>query len=135
MPTGCPTTNDRTRGHWAGPRGQKGAVVKKGFRTTGIVYVPRQAPTHYRSLRKRRISVVSAIVGILPPHLYPSRSSFKSSFIHALYTVVGGPEHRKITPPLTLRRVKMVVKQGSFTQRVVHAWNGLPGKVVAAESR
>ena len=31
------------------------------------------------------------------------------------------------------RRVKMVVRQGTFTQRVVNAWNGLPGKVVAAE--
>ena len=32
------------------------------------------------------------------------------------------------------RRVKMVVRQGTFTQRVVNAWNGLPGKVVAAET-
>ena len=32
------------------------------------------------------------------------------------------------------RRVKTVVRQGTFTQRVVHAWNGLPGKVVAAET-
>ena len=32
------------------------------------------------------------------------------------------------------RRVKTVVKQGTFTQRVVNAWNGLPGKVVAAET-
>ena len=33
------------------------------------------------------------------------------------------------------RRVKMVVtvRQGTFTQRVVNAWNGLPGKVVPAE--
>ena len=31
-------------------------------------------------------------------------------------------------------RVKTVVRQGSFTQRVVNAWNGLPGKVVAAET-
>ena len=31
------------------------------------------------------------------------------------------------------RRVKTVVSQGTFTQRVVNAWNGLPGKVVAAE--
>ena len=31
------------------------------------------------------------------------------------------------------RRVKTVVRQGTFTQRVVNAWNGLPGKVVAAE--
>ena len=31
------------------------------------------------------------------------------------------------------RRVTMVSKQGTFTQRVVNAWNGLPGKVVAAE--
>ena len=31
------------------------------------------------------------------------------------------------------RRVKMVARQGTFTQRVVNAWNGLTGKVVAAE--
>ena len=31
------------------------------------------------------------------------------------------------------RRVKMAVRQGSFTQRVVNAWNGLLGKVVTAE--
>ena len=31
------------------------------------------------------------------------------------------------------RRVKTVVRQGTFTQRVVNAWNGLPGEVVAAE--
>ena len=32
------------------------------------------------------------------------------------------------------RRVKMVVREGTFTQRVVNTWNGLPGKVVAAET-
>jgi len=32
------------------------------------------------------------------------------------------------------RRVKMVARQGTFIQRVVNAWNGLPGKVVAAET-
>ncbi len=32
------------------------------------------------------------------------------------------------------RRVKMVAGQGTLTQRVVNAWNGLPGKVVAAET-
>ena len=32
------------------------------------------------------------------------------------------------------RRVKTVVRQGSFTQKVVNAWNGLPGKVVAGET-
>ena len=31
------------------------------------------------------------------------------------------------------RRVKTVVRKGTFTQRVVNAWNGLPGNVVAAE--
>ena len=31
------------------------------------------------------------------------------------------------------RRVKMVARQGTFTQRVVNGWNGLPGKAVAAE--
>ena len=32
------------------------------------------------------------------------------------------------------RRVKTVARQGAFTQRVVNALNGLPGKVVAAET-
>ena len=32
------------------------------------------------------------------------------------------------------RRVKTVVRQGTFTQRAVNAWNGLPGRVVAAET-
>ena len=31
------------------------------------------------------------------------------------------------------RSVKTVVRQGTFTQRVVNVWNSLPGKVVAAE--
>ena len=34
---------------------------------------------------------------------------------------------------LKKRKVKTVVRQGTFTQRVVNAWNGLPGKVVGAE--
>ena len=32
------------------------------------------------------------------------------------------------------RRVKTVARQGSSTQRVVNAWNGLPGTVVATET-
>ena len=32
------------------------------------------------------------------------------------------------------RRVNTEVRQGSFTQRVVNAWNGLAGKVVAGET-
>ena len=28
----------------------------------------------------------------------------------------------------------MVARQGTFTQREVNGWNGLPGKVVAAET-
>ena len=32
------------------------------------------------------------------------------------------------------RGIKMAAKKGTFTQRVVNAWNGLPGKVVAAET-
>ena len=32
------------------------------------------------------------------------------------------------------RRIKTRVRPGTFTQRVINAWNGLPGKVVAAET-
>ena len=32
------------------------------------------------------------------------------------------------------RRVKMVVWEGSFSQRVVDVWDGLPGKGVAVET-
>ena len=32
------------------------------------------------------------------------------------------------------RRVKMVARQGTFTQRAVNAWNGLPVRGVAAET-
>ena len=32
------------------------------------------------------------------------------------------------------RRVKTVVRHGTFTQRAVNVWNGLPGRVVAAET-
>ena len=32
------------------------------------------------------------------------------------------------------RRVKMIARQETFTQRVVNVWNDLPGKVVAAET-
>ena len=31
------------------------------------------------------------------------------------------------------RRVKTGARQGTFNQRVVNAWNGLPGKVVATK--
>ena len=31
------------------------------------------------------------------------------------------------------KRVKMEARQGTFTYRVVNAWNSLPGNVVAAE--
>ena len=30
--------------------------------------------------------------------------------------------------------MKVLERQGTFTQSVVNAWNGLPGKVVAAET-
>ena len=32
------------------------------------------------------------------------------------------------------RRVKMVVREGSFSRRVVDVWDGLPGKGVAVET-
>ena len=39
---------------------------------------------------------------------------------------------RRVKTVVKKRRDKMVVRQGTFTQRVVNARNGLPGKVVAA---
>ena len=30
--------------------------------------------------------------------------------------------------------LRQLLRQGTFTQRVVNAWNGLPGKVMAAET-
>ena len=37
-----------------------------------------------------------------------------------------GPEGHSLR--VKKRRVKMVAREGTFTQRVVNAWNGLPGK-------
>ena len=51
-----------------------------------------------------------------------------------LFNSVDGDRTRGHSLRVNKRRVKTVVKQGTFTQRVVNAWNGLPGKVVAAET-
>ena len=50
-----------------------------------------------------------------------------------LFNRVDGDRTRGHSLRVKKRRVKTVVRQGTFTQRVVNAWNGLPGKVVAAE--
>ena len=50
-----------------------------------------------------------------------------------LFNSVDSDRTRSHSLRVKKRRVKMVVRQGTFTQRVVNAWNGLPGKVVAAE--
>ena len=51
-----------------------------------------------------------------------------------LFNRVDSDRTRAHSLRLKKRRVKMVVRQGSFTQRVVNAWIGLPGKVVEAET-
>ena len=53
---------------------------------------------------------------------------------HELFNRVDSDRTRGHRLRVNKRRVKMVVRQGSFTQRVVNAWNGLPGKVLAAET-
>ena len=51
-----------------------------------------------------------------------------------LFNIVDSDRTRGHNLRVKKRRVKMVVRQGTFTRRVVNAWNGLPGKVVAAET-
>ena len=51
-----------------------------------------------------------------------------------LFKRVDGDRTRGQSLRVKKRRVKMVVRQGTFIRRVVNAWNGLPGKVVAAET-
>ena len=50
-----------------------------------------------------------------------------------LFNRVDSVRTRRHSLRVKKRRVKTVVMLGSFTQRVVYAWNDLPGKVVAAE--
>ena len=50
-----------------------------------------------------------------------------------LFNRVDGDRTRGRSLRVKKRRVKTVVRQGTSTQRVVNARNGLPGKVVAAE--
>ena len=51
-----------------------------------------------------------------------------------LFNRVDSDRTRSRSLRVKKRRVKMVARQGSFTQRVVDAWNGLPGKVVTAKT-
>ena len=50
-----------------------------------------------------------------------------------LFNRVDSDRTRSHSLRVKKRRVKTIVRQGTFTQRVVNAWNALPGKVVAAE--
>ena len=51
-----------------------------------------------------------------------------------LFSKVDSNRTRGYSLRVENRRVKTVARQGSFSQRLVNAWNGLPGKVVAAET-
>ena len=51
-----------------------------------------------------------------------------------LFSKVDSDRTRGHSLRVKRRRVKMVVRQETFTQRVVNAWNGLPGMVVTAET-
>ena len=46
-----------------------------------------------------------------------------------LFSILDSDRTRSHSLKVKRRRVKMVVRQGTFTQRVVNAWNGLPRKV------
>ena len=51
-----------------------------------------------------------------------------------LFNRVDSDRTRSHSLRIKKRRIKTIGMQGSFTQSVVNAWNGLPGKVVAAET-
>ena len=51
-----------------------------------------------------------------------------------LFNRVDSDRTRGHSLRINKRRVKTVARQGTFPQRVVNAWNGLSGKVVAAET-
>ena len=51
-----------------------------------------------------------------------------------LFNRVGSDRTRGHSLRVKKRRVKMVARQGTFTQRAVNAWNGLPVRGVAAET-
>ena len=53
--------------------------------------------------------------------------------VDELFNIVDSDRTRGHSLRVKKRRVKTVARQGTFTQRVVNALNGLPGKVVAAE--
>ena len=55
-------------------------------------------------------------------------------FANELFNQVDSDRTRSHSLRVKKRRVEMGGRQGSCTQRVVNAWNGLPGKVVAAET-
>ena len=48
---------------------------------------------------------------------------------------MGYPRVRIKNNTEIFRRVETGVRQGTFTERAVNTWNGLPGKVVAAEKK
>ena len=53
--------------------------------------------------------------------------------VDELFNRVDSDRTRGHSLRLKKRRVMTVARQGTFTQRVVNPWNGLPGKVMAAE--
>ena len=54
------------------------------------------------------------------------------AFADELFSRVDSDRTRGHSLRVNKRRVKTVVWPGSFTQRVVDVWNGLPGKIEAA---
>ena len=54
--------------------------------------------------------------------------------VEQFFNRIDSDEIRDHSLKVRKRRVKMVIMQASFTQKAVIAWNGLPGKVVAAET-
>ena len=54
--------------------------------------------------------------------------------VDELFNRVDSDRTRDHSLRVKKKRIKTVVRHRTFTQRVVYAWNGIPGKVVAAET-
>ncbi len=91
-----------------------------------LSYEERLKETGFYSLERRRLRGDRI-------EMFKIMKGINKTTADELFNRVDSDRTRGHSLRLKKRRVKTVVRQGTFTQRVVNAWNGLPGKVVAAE--